>query len=329
MAGGPQRTVAVLAGGTTGERTVSLGTGRAVAEALAERGHRALPVELDVVHGRPVWSHDGHAGSPLALLEGPLAEVEAFFLALHGGDGEGGVIQGFLETLRLPHTGSGVAASALCLDKVSLLERMETADVRTARRLLLVAGSPDLEAELQRAATLPGAATGLVVKPRHGGSSVATVRLDAGPGLAADLRAAVAAIHGSPTEPDDALIEVRIPGVEASVGVLEDADGHPRALPVAEIRPEADRFFDYQQKYAEDGATELVPAESLPPDLVERLQHLSLEVHRRAGCSGYARVDFMCPEDGPGGGFGELCEAILEAGLRSRRACNGSSLGAE
>ena len=343
--------IAVLAGGEIGEREISLITGRAIHDALVEAGHRPLLVVLEPSDGPPLWSHDGRAAGPLELIEGPLAAVDLFFLALHGGAGEGGLIQGFLETLGLTYTGSSVAASALCLDKLCLLERADLAGLRTSPRAVFAPG--DLDAEPARA--LPGAERGLVIKPRHGGSSVATSLVTSGE--ARDLARAIALVHDTG---DDALVEVRCPGVEASVGILEDADGSPRALPVVEILPQSGSFFDYEQKYDPGGAIENCPPEGLPEAVQARLTQLALAVYRLAGCRTYARVDFMCPHgelhdgfDEPvlletntlpgltprslfpleakaaGLSFPELCETIALAALGAAQPCKATHLAAE
>jgi len=345
--------VGILAGGATGERDVSLKTGRAVEAALGERGHHTVLVDLGPDSGRPTWSVSGEAGSPLEVLAGPLAEVDVFFLALHGGAGEGGSLQDFLETLGLAYTGSGVGASALCLDKQGFLLQLERSGLCTAPRVLVPRDATDDELrELHAAALeLPGSEHGLVIKPRFGGSSVATTCLAAGTSLKGDLIEAIAAVREQPDGADDAVVEVRVKGLEASCGVLEDEQGRPRALTPIEIRPKDGGFFDYEEKYAEDGALEFCPPVAIPPGVQARLQELSLLVHRVTGCVGYSRVDFMLPgltieAGGPvdcepvllesntlpgltprslfpkeateaGLSFGELCEAICHAGLRA------------
>ncbi|MDF1797859.1 MAG: hypothetical protein P1V81_01675 [Planctomycetota bacterium] len=353
MSGTQPLCVGILAGGATGEREVSLKTGTAVEAALRDRGHRTILVELGPAAGRPRWSVAGKEGSPLEVLAGPLAGVDVFFLALHGGAGEGGTLQGFLETLGLAYTGSGVGASALCLDKQGFLQQLEHAGLRTAPRVLVPHDASEQELRDLHAAALdlPGAEHGLVVKPRCGGSSVATTCLAPGPGLVGDLAAAIAAVRAQPGGADDAVVEVRIVGLEASCGVLEDSSGQPRALPPIEIRPKAGGFFDYEEKYAEDGALEFCPPVAIPEGVQARIQELAMLVHRVTGCAGYSRVDFMLPGLTVAGGgpidcepvllesntlpgltprsllpkeaieaglsFGELCEAICHAGLRA------------
>jgi D-alanine-D-alanine ligase len=343
--------IAVLAGGATGEREVSMTTGRSVTAALEQRGHRVELVDLRPSTGAPIWGLGGQESSPLELLAGPLADVDVYFLALHGGAGEGGALQGFLETMGLAYTGSGVAASALCLDKLAFLLQMERLGLATSPRVVVPAElSADAhDALLQKALGLEGASRGLVVKPRHGGSSVATACLVPGPELDERLRCAVEAVHAQDEGPDEALIEVRVLGLETSCGLLEEPDGRVHSLPPIEIRPAAGGFFDYHEKYSSDGAQELCPAESIPEAVQVRVRQLALEVHRRTGCRGYSRVDFMLPgEDGAAGEpvllesntlpgltprslfpkaaaaagieFPALCEALALAGLRAAAA---------
>jgi D-alanine-D-alanine ligase len=142
---------------------------------------------------------------------------------------------------------------------------------------------------LERVSALPGEAR--VVKPRCGGSSVATTRVGAGE----DLATAVGAVLATG---DDCLVESAVAGVECSCGVLGNRGEPLRALPPIEIRPAAGRFFDYQQKYAADGAREVCPVESLDAAAIERVQAGAGVLFEAAGCDGYARIDFIVPADG-------------------------------
>jgi D-alanine-D-alanine ligase len=232
----------------------------------------------------------GEQLDPAAALAA-LSDVDVFFLALHGGAGEDGTLQGLLESAGRVYTGSGVRASALCMDKLATRGLAAACGLRTAAG---VAFTPDAfarepQAWLARIAALPGEER--VVKPRCGGSSVATSLVPSG----GDLQQALADVLATG---DDCLVEARVEGVECSCGVLGNRGEPLRALPPIEIRPASGRFFDYQQKYAADGAREVCPVESLDAAVLGRVQARAVALYAAAGCDGYARVDFIVPADG-------------------------------
>jgi D-alanine-D-alanine ligase len=282
--------IAVLEGGATGEREVSLTTGAAVRAALESGGHRLTRVE--VLDDGLTWRvAEGELSATQALV-GPLRDVDVFFLALHGGAGEGGPLQGLFESVGARFTGSGTAASVLCLDKLAALLVLESEGLRTAERLLLQRTST---AGIDAALALGNTAGGLVVKPRRGGSSVATTVLPADRLDRARLEDALDACF---EVPDDALVEACVTGIEVTCGVLEDEAGQPRTLPVVEIQTKDGRFFDYEEKYSESGAVELCPPVNLAADELRAVESAALLAHERAGCAGYSRSDFIVPRTG-------------------------------
>lgn len=283
-----ERTVVVLFGGTSSEREVSLASGRAVYGALAALAAReplapralAVPIGAD---GR--WEVAGRALGPLQALA-ELPQDALFFLALHGGQGEGGTLQGLLAASGRLHTGSGLAASVLCLDKH--LARLALADAgltvapaRLVRRSALAGRESAWRQELASLGTL-----GWFVKPNTGGSSVGVRRVE----RPEELLAAVEEVHAGG---DDALVEARVPGIEATCAVLGE-----ETLPPVEIRPHAGRFFDYAEKYDAGGARELCPPESLDEATCRRLGEVALAAHRATGCAGYSRIDCIVPPSG-------------------------------
>jgi len=287
--------VVVLYGGESSEREVSCRSGRALARALAEADprdgapvpERVIEVEIDA-EGR--WNVDGLPRSaPEALLALPGEAL--FVLGLHGGAGEDGRLQGFLEVARRRYTGSGPAASALCMDKRRTREAAAAAGVRVAPGRLVGRDAP-----------IPRATPALVdlggppwfVKPNRGGSSVGVSRVPA----AGELGAAIEAVHAGG---DDALVEVGQDGLEVTCGVIGEAPGELVLLPVVEIVPKEGRFFDYQEKYSADGAGEHCPPRALCAASAERVQERAAAVYRAAGCAGYARIDFIVPPEGVGG----------------------------
>jgi D-alanine-D-alanine ligase len=281
-------TVAVLLGGRSSEREVSLRSGTAVLRALAGgsvEGLLALEIEPD---GR--WKFEGRSLSPLeALAAVPRGTV--FFLALHGGEGEDGSIQGLLATQGFLHTGSGVGASALCMDKQHTRAVLAAEGLRVARGRLV----RPTEWRASRARVLAEiaefAAGGCVVKPNRGGSSVDTFVVD-------DARQLEARITRVLETGDLALVEERIRGIEATCAVLGNARGELVALPPVEIVPKPGRFFDYDEKYSSKGAEEHCPPRSIPAAGTQLLRELALRAHRAAGCDGYSRTDFFVPPEG-------------------------------
>lgn len=253
--------VAVLAGGLSAEREVSLMSGAGVLEALRSR------------------SVDAHAFDPA---ERDLSELrrEGFdraFIALHGRFGEDGSVQGALELLRLPYTGSGVLASAIAMDKAY------SKDIWRARGL----ATPEYRrvsdlASARRAVDELGGAP-LAIKPSREGSSLGFTRI--GAGMSIDEAFAYARRFDT-----EVIIERFIEGPELTVAILGMGDA-ARALPVIEIRaPEGN--YDYQNKYFGEATRYLCPA-PLEEDLARRVADLSLSAYRALGCEGWGRVDLM------------------------------------
>jgi len=294
--------VAVLAGGRSSEREVSLRSGQGIARAL--RGElvrgRALPREVIEIEidARGRWIVDG---APLAaeVALARLARVDVFFLGLHGGEGEDGTIQGLLSASGRMHTGSGVRASAVCMDKLATRGIAQSVDVRVAAGLCFGAA----EWSVARAALLARieqvSSEGWVLKPRFGGSSVATT-------VTRDRAALEPGVEAVLATGDDVLVEARVPGVETSCGVLGDRGERPRALMPIEIRPAKGEWFDYAEKYSADGAHELCPPQSVGERSIARIRSAAERVFARAGCEGYARIDFIVPSAG-----GEELEPVM------------------
>lgn len=245
--------VAVLMGGLSNEREISLLSGNAAADALVELGHDVTRVDVG-------W--DAHR---------VLSELapEAAFVALHGKYGEDGIIQGLLTLLRIRFTGSGVAASACAFDKVLAKGVLRAQGVPTPAYQCLPAGSP----------VRPEIAFPLVVKPRRGGSSIGVSTVKGGE----TLDAAVAAAR---EEDPEVYLEAAVPGREVTVSVL---DGDP--LPVLEIVPAAG-IFSYEAKYTDAGTRYLCPAD-LPEAKAARIRDAAVATYRALGCAGAARVDLM------------------------------------
>lgn len=250
-----EKRIGVLLGGLSAEREVSLESGRAILDALLGRGYHALPVDVD-------------EGICRRLME---AQIEVAFIALHGRWGEDGCIQGLLESLAIPYTGSGVLASALAMDKVTAKRLFDAAGIPTAPWAF-----PATVEALERLG-LP-----CVVKPRGEGSSVGMTVVRAREEIAAALERAGA--------PRGALCERYVKGRELSVAVIGRGPG-ASALGSVEIRP-ADGIYDYQAKYTRDDTEYLVPA-PVPAAIGARIAELAVQVHCLLECSGATRTDFL------------------------------------
>lgn len=304
------RKIGVLLGGLSSEREVSLRTGEAVLNALRDRGHDAIPIYVD---------HD----IDVALRQ---EQIDVAFIALHGRWGEDGCIQGLLELLGIPYTGSDVMASALAMHKGKAKELFRLHNLPTPAYYTLTADD---------CGDLPGVHGDFgfpcVVKPIREGSSV-------GVAICQSLDELGPAVEKALCFDDEILVERFIAGKEVSVAILGD-----RALGACEIAPRAG-FYDYQNKYTK-GATDYFVPPRLSPERYRGVLAQALRAHLALGCSGATRVDMMVSESGnefilevntvpgltptsllpkiadaAGISFGELCELMLSgASLATRR----------
>ncbi|HET7499965.1 MAG TPA: D-alanine--D-alanine ligase [Kofleriaceae bacterium] len=252
------RRVAVVMGGLSAEREVSLDTGAGVLAALLE-------------HGWDVVAIDWQPGKSLARqLEDSGAHV--VWNALHGTWGEDGAVQGLCACLQIPCTGSGILASALAMDKVMSKRIFESNSLPTPRWQLL-----PHEASAGDADALTGWQPPFVLKPANEGSSVGVSIIDARDQIPEAL-ATARRFHGP------VIVEDYIAGTEVFVGILND-----RVLGSVEVRP-ATRFYNYEAKYKRTDTKYLIPPE-LPDAVIQRAQDLALAAYRALGCSGHARPD--------------------------------------
>ncbi|WP_447936419.1 D-alanine--D-alanine ligase [Thermomonas fusca] len=247
--------VAVLMGGSSSEREVSLDSGRNVLEALQSRG-----VDAHAVDGIPALVD--------ALVHGRFDRV---FNILHGGDGENGVLQGLLQGFEIPCTGSGVLGSALTMDKIRTKQVWISAGLPTPKFVRLAPG-----ADLGAAALELGLP--VFVKPSSEGSSVGVARVLA----EADIDAAIEVARGYGGE---MLMEQMVVGDELTVGVLGEV-----ALPSIRIVPKGE-WYDYNAKYIAEDTQYLCPG--LEGGDEAAIRALALDAFRAAGCSGWGRIDVM------------------------------------
>ncbi len=300
-----QYSIAVLLGGTSAEREVSLRSGSAVAAALSERGHRVETLDT------------ADLGFIDRLREG---DFDVVYISLHGRSGEDGTIQGMLEILGLPYTGPGVLASALAIDKVAAKAMFDAAGILNAESVVLRAGETH-----DPAAIVALLGEKVVVKPAHEGSSV-------GMSIVHNIDELAPAIDLAFSHDDLVLIEEFIAGTEATVGVLGTTD--PFALPTLEVVPE-NEFYDYESKYAPGMSTHIIPAR-VSESAEAECKRVAVAAFQALGCRGVSRIDvIVTPDDevyvlevntipgmtgtsllpdaakAVGISFGELCEKIV------------------
>ncbi len=332
--------IAVVFGGASEERDVSVASGAQVMRALESVGHEVIAI--DTARGKlssgekrllleakvaplPPSSNALAAlgNQALALVNASeLTGIDVVMLALHGGSGEDGTLQGFLSLLGIPYTGSGHRGSAVAMDKDLSKHLMRAGGVPTADWLMT-------PVEPDRVANLLGFP--VIVKPNKQGSTVGLSIVRSPSGLAN-------AIETAGQFDDEIMIERFIAGRELTVGILDD-----RALAVGEIRPRKSEIFDYASKYQQDGAEEIFPA-PLADDLTREVQRLGLLAHRALKLQDYSRVDFRLSESGQlfclevntlpgmtstsllpqsaaaaGIDFPELCERICRLALKRKR----------
>lgn len=252
-----RKKIGVLLGGLSAEREISLRTGRASLDALQQLGYRA--VAIDVGNNLPQQLQE--------------AGVEVAFIALHGRFGEDGRVQGLLEMLQIPYTGSGVLASSLAIDKVVTKQLLLYHELPTPGFDFMRPGDSG-EALMDRCRHLP-----LVVKPSREGSTIGITIARSQEALRHGIDTA-AALDGT------VLVEDFIEGDELTVSVLNSVP-----LPVIQIVPKGG-FYDYQAKYTAGATDYLLPA-PIDSSCCQRIQQAALDACRALGCRGAARVDFM------------------------------------
>jgi D-alanine-D-alanine ligase len=258
-----QRKIGVLMGGLSAERDVSIRSGEAIVAALADRGYDAWPLFVD----RDV---------DLVLRQ---ARIDVAFVTLHGRYGEDGCIQGLLELLGIPYTGSGVLASALSMNKARAKEIFRLNNLPTAPGYVIEADSGEDILELHGSFGFP-----VVVKPAGEGSSL-------GIRIARDELELEAAVEEALRFDDSVIVERFVSGKEISVGIL---DGKP--LGAVEIVPKRG-FYDFHSKYTSGRTDYHLPAR-LSPERYRSVLRLATLAHEALGCDGASRVDLIVSEKG-------------------------------
>jgi D-alanine-D-alanine ligase len=286
--------IAVLFGGNSSERDVSIASGIQVTKALKEAGHQVLAVdtfrgvlsegEVQALLSRGV-APDPPSTQELQVIKvktggivqpSYFTDADVVFLALHGGTGEDGTIQAVFSAAGISYTGSDHVGSAAAMDKDLAKRLFLAAKVPTAKWLMAPVTAEQAVAELG----LP-----MVVKASKQGSTVGLSIVH----RAEDIQQA---IEDAYQHDDEVMLETFVPGREFTVGILGD-----RALAVGEIIPRLSEIFDYQSKYQPGGADEIFPAD-ISPELTARFQDLALRAHRALKLRDYSRVDFRLDPQG-------------------------------
>jgi D-alanine-D-alanine ligase len=332
--------IAVLFGGTSAERDVSIASGSQVVKALREAGHEVIAVDtasgvLDKAQERklltagvaPAPPEEAsldmlRSGDTSAFVSAPeMSDIDVIFLALHGGTGENGTLQSLLELTGIPYTGSGPLGSAVAMDK----------DI--TKRILVHAGVPTPDwvmAPVAAEEAIERLGLPLIVKANKQGSTVGLTKVKD----ASEFDEAVANAY---RHDDEVMVEQFIPGRELTVPILANDP-----LPVGEIIIESE-IFDYETKYQSGKAQEIFPAD-LPGPIAVQAQRFAVAAHHALKLRGYSRVDFRLDRDdqlwcleantlpgmtaaslfpkgaaAAGMGFPEVCERICQLALEEHR----------
>lgn len=296
--------IAVLMGGLSSERAVSLSTGRMILDSLDPDKYDVMPVDAALFSGSALSSLPGSSDEVDAISDaekalarvGPLrsisdmtpvgggGRVDVAFIALHGKYGEDGTVQGMLELLGIPYTGSGVLASALAIDKIASKRVLRQAGVP-------VPGSVDITRRSEiKTRDIAGEVRPLgypvMVKPSRQGSTIGMTRVDSEGNL-------LAAIEEALQYDSQVLVEEFVTGTEITVGVLGNSE--PEVLPIVEIVP-SQGFYDYIAKYTPGATEEIVPAR-ISESTAAIAREMALTAHAALGCRGMSRTDMIVRSD--------------------------------
>ena len=290
-----KRKVAVLMGGTSAERDVSLSTGRQILNALDP--DKYIVYALDTASGRKFLPtaqlgslvgslHAADGATEITALPqlpqvSPEQRPDVVFIALHGPGGEDGTVQGMLEVLGVPYTGSGVLASALAMDKAMTKRVLTSVGVRMPQDVMVRRG--DYQASARAALlTLP-----VIVKPNRQGSTI-------GMSIVRDPSEMEAALLAAFEHDDAAIVEDFVSGTEITVPIL--GNDELEVLPIVEIVPTGG-FYDYQAKYTPGATDEIVPAR-IPEAIAAEARRIATLCHQTLGCRGMSRTDMIVTHTG-------------------------------
>lgn len=262
--------IAVLYGGISKEREVSLSSGKGIMKALEANGHEVIGIDF-----HPEKIED------LATLD-----VDLVFIGLHGKHGEDGRVQGLLDMLDIPYVGSGVLASALAMDKhkAKMLFEQQSIPVPKGKRYRVQQDSEinEIVSHIKQNFECP-----FVVKPNSEGSTLGLTIIQ-------DKQDTYNAVVNALKSDDYILVEEFIQGLELTIPVMGEM-GKEEALPVIEIIPK-NELYDYESKYAAGGSEHIIPAR-IDEDVAEKMKQYAIEAHQILGCEVYSRADFLLTKD--------------------------------
>lgn len=254
-------------GGWSSEREISLRSGENVYQSLKRQGFNAVKIDINQNFARQIIN----------------AKIDIAFIILHGKPGEDGTIQGFLELMKIPYTGSDVTASAIGMDKIITKRLFESVKIPTPPYVFLPKGC-----KLLQQINLAKAKLGfpIILKPKAEGSSFGCEIID-------NSKALLAKCQKAQKEFGDIFLEKFIDGMIATVGILGQ-----KVLPILELVPKKQRFYDFKAKYTK-GETEFVIPARLPKSTYQRIQKLALKAHNVIGAKGFSRVDLIVTKNKP------------------------------
>ena len=263
--------IAVLYGGVSKEREVSISSSKGIISALKKNGHDVVAIDFH----------------PEKLHEVIELDVDLVFIGLHGKYGEDGSIQGLLDMLNLPYVGSGVMSSALAMDKYKAKQLFATENIPVAKgeryRITKTTDVSELGKQIANDFDFP-----FVIKPNREGSTVGLT-------IVSDSTQIKEAIEKASQSDEFILVEQFIKGKELTVPVLGKMN-EETALPIIEIIPK-NELYDYESKYSEGGSEHIIPAR-ISDELTEQIKDYAIRAHRVLGCETYSRADFLLTDKG-------------------------------
>jgi D-alanine-D-alanine ligase len=256
-----KRKIGVLMGGWSSEREISLLSGQRVLESLAHQGFHSVGIDINRGFSDQIKS----------------AKIDLAFIILHGRPGEDGTIQGYLDLLGVPYTGSGITASAICIDKVITKRLLEHAGIPTPP-YVVISGRDKVAEAVATAEKKFGYP--MIAKPRAEGSSVGIELLEG-------RRGAVERCERVRRGFGDILLEQFVPGMIVTAGILCG-----EVLPLLELVPKRQKFYDYEAKYTRGETDFIIPAR-LDAKVEAKVRELAFAAHNLMGCKGFSRIDLM------------------------------------